>query len=215
MTETEEADLKLRAETAEALLAAEREENERLRAELAVALGQKPETKKLEINRINPNPGTHHEIDSLVDFLVRTDLEEKARTPREIYDKMSPPKQKIDRMERGFLAELLRGMMAQQASAERPRVRVDRSMTRDELTVVIRKSGYNVAFDVTRQDALREQSFSAFVRRHVHKAMDNLYESLENRPANASEVEWAYEEVMRQTRRVIGMRQHGHRQRHS
>lgn len=206
MTETEEADLKLRAETAEALLAAEREENERLRAELAVALGQKPETKKLETNRIKPNPGTHYEIDSLVDFLVRTDLEEKARTPREVYDKMSPPKQKIDRRERELLEELLRVMMAPQAPAERPRVRVDRGMTRDEFTVVIRKSGYNVAFDVMRQDALREQSLSSFVRRRVHEAMDNLHETLDNRPASASEVEWAYEEVMRQTRRVIGMR---------
>lgn len=206
MTEAEEADLRLRVETAESLLAAEREANERLRAELAVALGQKPETKKFEINRIKPNPGTHYEIDKLVDFLVRTDLEEKARTDREIYDKMSPPKQKTDRAERELLAELLRVMMTPQAPAERPRVRVDRDMVRDGFTVVIRKSGYNAAFDVMRQDTLREQSLSSFVRRRVHEAMDNLYETLENRPASASEVEWAYEEVMRQTRRVIGMR---------
>lgn len=194
MTETEEADLKLRAETAEALLAAEREENERLRAELAVALGQKkPEPEKLEINRIKP--GGYCEICA--------DLEEKARRYREVYDAMSPPKP-MSRVEQEFLERMMREIMTPEAV--RPKVRVDRGMTRDEFTVVIRKSGYNVAFDIKRQDAHREEILRSFVRHHTRKAMNNLHEALDKRPASDSEVEWAYEEVMRQTRRAIGMR---------
>lgn len=168
MNATEEADLRLRAETAESLLAAEREENERLRAELAAALGQKP-------------PEPKEAAPPWCEAMLRAEMD------RQYYGRglrRSPP---ITPDEAEYLNRLMRELMGTSPPPKAQiKVTVERHHTYQSYTVILRHRDYNVAFDVG-DKWIRYQWDVDYITRAVDASVSRLIKETENRKATTEE----------------------------
>lgn len=184
MTDEEAAGLLMRAETAEALLAAEREEVERLRAELAVALGQQPAAPK----KTDPYSKWAEELGEYVDhYDVRA------------AQKRSPQLDDFDRIMLEYL--IGRGDVRKvPVSPSGIRLRVHEDPVRLGVTVVLSLRGYNTAVDLHREEVSQTER----ARPALRAALRNLMRHQENRDATEQE----FDDVMQMYQREISRRKY-------
>lgn len=185
MTEAEEADLRLRAETAESLLAAEREENERLRAELAVALGQKPERKS-------------DDTDDLITELFKDVAEQYEKQKAERADRMYYE-------ERVFLGDPIAIRRPMVRLAPMPKVSVDNNFERNALEVRLYRADKYFMFLVPRASVVEINRNSAIILDETRRAMCYLYDGAEP-PASVEETREVASEVIRKLRSAARLR---------